>query len=75
MLQGYTFKENHCNKCGMPMMERNSRADCGVCPALIKSREADEARRTRQEAKVLQETKALQEVQEERLKEQESKAL
>jgi uncharacterized Zn finger protein (UPF0148 family) len=36
MLQGYTLKEQQCDNCGMPLMEKGGDLDCVVCPALAK---------------------------------------
>jgi uncharacterized Zn finger protein (UPF0148 family) len=36
MLQGYTLKEQQCDKCSMPLMEYKGGIDCVVCPALAK---------------------------------------
>ena len=36
MLQGFILKEEQCLDCEMPLMEKDSKVECVVCPALAK---------------------------------------
>jgi uncharacterized Zn finger protein (UPF0148 family) len=42
MLEGYTFRDAPCDKCGMPVMEYGGDLSCVVCPVLLQQRGKEE---------------------------------
>jgi len=66
MLQGWTLKDSICNSCSMPMMEKNGKEDCHVCPALEKKKKKMIKKQKKTEAenvRVTVEAKAREEIE------------